>query len=233
VSTANDLDVIRSEHRPHPLTLIPGGMARGPASAPAVVSADEVAVQDEPDYAAQVDFAKLVGESQALRRAIEPKLTDYIPHRPTPKQQAFLVLPHREAIYGGAAGGGKAIVTDLPVLTTSGWKTQGTLEVGDYVYGHAGQPTRVVWVSEVFSEPCYALRFSTGETIVAGERHRWVVQSERDRERLSRRDPEFTARRRVTRRLLERKRRLLIRGSSLGCWKRVMWSRCRGVSGRR
>ena len=34
--------------------------------------------------------------------------TRYIPHRPTPKQLAFLWLPHREAFYGGAAGGGKS-----------------------------------------------------------------------------------------------------------------------------
>lgn len=31
-----------------------------------------------------------------------------IPHTPTPKQAAFLSLPHHEAFYGGAAGGGKS-----------------------------------------------------------------------------------------------------------------------------
>lgn len=36
------------------------------------------------------------------------KFTDYIPHIPTPKQLAFLMLPHREALFGGAAGGGKS-----------------------------------------------------------------------------------------------------------------------------
>jgi predicted phage terminase large subunit-like protein len=37
-----------------------------------------------------------------------PRLTPFIPHRPTPKQAAFLLLPGREALYGGAAGGGKS-----------------------------------------------------------------------------------------------------------------------------
>lgn len=32
----------------------------------------------------------------------------YIPHDPTPKQAEFLLLPDREALYGGAAGGGKS-----------------------------------------------------------------------------------------------------------------------------
>ncbi len=34
--------------------------------------------------------------------------TSYIPHKPTPKQLAFLLLDNQEALYGGAAGGGKS-----------------------------------------------------------------------------------------------------------------------------
>ena len=34
--------------------------------------------------------------------------TPYIPHKPTPKQLAFLLLDIQEALYGGAAGGGKS-----------------------------------------------------------------------------------------------------------------------------
>lgn len=37
-----------------------------------------------------------------------PKTTKYIPHKPTPKQTAFLLLNCLEAFYGGAAGGGKS-----------------------------------------------------------------------------------------------------------------------------
>jgi hypothetical protein len=32
----------------------------------------------------------------------------YIFHEPTPKQAKFLMRPHREALFGGAAGGGKS-----------------------------------------------------------------------------------------------------------------------------
>jgi hypothetical protein len=32
----------------------------------------------------------------------------YIPHEPTPKQLEFLLTPHTEALFGGAAGGGKS-----------------------------------------------------------------------------------------------------------------------------
>jgi predicted phage terminase large subunit-like protein len=43
-----------------------------------------------------------------LSELFKPRLTRYIPHAPTPKQRAFLLLPHREAFFGGAAGGGKS-----------------------------------------------------------------------------------------------------------------------------
>jgi len=36
------------------------------------------------------------------------KFTDYIPHTPTIKQAAFLMLNHREAFFGGCGGGGKS-----------------------------------------------------------------------------------------------------------------------------
>lgn len=43
-----------------------------------------------------------------LRRLVVPKLTRYIPHEPRPKQAAFLLLDAKDALYGGAAGGGKS-----------------------------------------------------------------------------------------------------------------------------
>lgn len=43
-----------------------------------------------------------------LQSMLTPKLTQYIPHVPTPKQTAFMLLDGEEAFYGGAAGGGKS-----------------------------------------------------------------------------------------------------------------------------
>jgi hypothetical protein len=43
-----------------------------------------------------------------LERLTTPRLTRYIAHRPTPPQTAFLLLECREAMYGGAADGGKS-----------------------------------------------------------------------------------------------------------------------------
>ncbi|MCB0042872.1 MAG: terminase family protein [Caldilinea sp.] len=48
---------------------------------------------------------KQVRSNPALMQA---RMTKYIPHKPTPKQWAFLLLPHREAFFGGQPGGGKS-----------------------------------------------------------------------------------------------------------------------------
>lgn len=47
-------------------------------------------------------------QQRELARALTPRLTDYIPHAPHPTQAAFLLLDHREVLFGGAAGGGKS-----------------------------------------------------------------------------------------------------------------------------
>lgn len=45
---------------------------------------------------------------QKLSAMLTPKITKFIPHVPTPKQSAFMLLDNKEAFYGGAAGGGKS-----------------------------------------------------------------------------------------------------------------------------
>jgi hypothetical protein len=52
-----------------------------------------------------VNPADLVAIDAILARA---KSRGYVPHKPHPKQAEFLALTSREALYGGAAGGGKS-----------------------------------------------------------------------------------------------------------------------------
>lgn len=48
-------------------------------------------------------------DAAELSRLLTPRLNRYIPWEPTPTQAAFLLLDCREALYGGAAGGGKSV----------------------------------------------------------------------------------------------------------------------------
>lgn len=71
---------------------------------------------------------------------------------------------------------GKDMDCRTPILTTVGWKTMGTVEAGDYVYGPDGQPTRIVATSETFTDHrCYEIEFHDGATFIAGEDHLWRV----------------------------------------------------------
>ena len=64
-----------------------------------------------------------------------------------------------------------------PVLTTKGWKQQGDLEVGDFVFALDGSPAEVIAVSEVFHDKeCYKLTFGDGTEIVASGDHRWYTE---------------------------------------------------------
>lgn len=57
----------------------------------------------------QMDLSQMKqSELTNLQRLLTPRMNKYIPHTPTAKQAAFLLLDSKEAFYGGAAGGGKS-----------------------------------------------------------------------------------------------------------------------------
>lgn len=88
-------------------------------------------------------------------------------------QRSLLALPRKM---------GKALALDTPVLTAAGWKTMGTVDVGDEVFHPSGYRTRVVAVSEVMHDrQCYSVEFSHGDTIVADAEHLWMTNARIDR----------------------------------------------------
>ena len=66
------------------------------------------------------------------------------------------------------------IKDDTPVLTVSGWKQHGDLQVGDQVFGLDGKPVSVtkVWPPVM----CTAKAVTITETVVCGETHLWPVK---------------------------------------------------------
>lgn len=50
----------------------------------------------------------MTADLNKLAGILKPRLTKFIPHKPTIKQTAFLLVPQKEALFGGAAGGGKS-----------------------------------------------------------------------------------------------------------------------------
>lgn len=57
----------------------------------------------------RIDLSKIKhSDLVTLQKMLTPRITKYVPHVPTPKQSAFLLLNNKEAFYGGAVGGGKS-----------------------------------------------------------------------------------------------------------------------------
>jgi predicted phage terminase large subunit-like protein len=100
-----------------------------------------------------------------------PRLNRFIPLRPTPRQAAFLSLPHREALFGGAVGGGKSIallMAGLQYVDCPGYralivrKTYPMLaQPGGLIFAAKGLllPLGVAWSSSDmgFTFPCGAI----------------------------------------------------------------------------
>ena len=71
---------------------------------------------------------------------------------------------------------GKQLALDTPIPTPDGWKTMGTIAIGDCVFDERGKPCHVVAKSLIDdTEQAYELVFRDGGRIVAGERHLWDV----------------------------------------------------------
>jgi replicative DNA helicase len=69
---------------------------------------------------------------------------------------------------------GKALALDTPLPTPSGWTTMGEVQVGDWLLGADGKPTRIVAATEVMTgRPCFEVEFSDGAVIVADAEHQW------------------------------------------------------------
>ena len=82
----------------------------------------------------------------------------------------------KHIVFVAASQVGKALALDTPIPIPSGWTTMGELKVGDEVFDERGEIVRVTFATEVMRDhPCYTVRFSDGEEIVADAEHRWYV----------------------------------------------------------
>ena len=79
---------------------------------------------------------------------------------------------------------GKALAIGTPVATVAGWRTMGSLRVGDLVFGVDGRPAAVVAATEIMSgRPCFEVCFSDGQTIIADAAHLWRTTTKSARKR--------------------------------------------------
>lgn len=70
---------------------------------------------------------------------------------------------------------GKKLSDDTPILTRSGWKNHGDLEVGDEVISPTGEFVKVTHVFPKANDVSVRCHFTDGTYIDAHENHEWVV----------------------------------------------------------
>jgi replicative DNA helicase len=73
--------------------------------------------------------------------------------------------------------GSKAQPLDAKILTPSGWRLMGSLQVGDDVFGADGTPTRVVGIFPHGIKKCYRVNISDGTSTECTDEHLWTIQS--------------------------------------------------------
>ncbi|MGH3258222.1 MAG: replicative DNA helicase [Streptosporangiaceae bacterium] len=82
--------------------------------------------------------------------------------------------PGQMVVIAARPGAGKALALDTPLPTPTGWTTMGEVQVGEYLIGADGKPTRVVAATGVMrGRPCYEVEFDDGTVIVADADHEW------------------------------------------------------------
>src|SRR5258708_395115 len=86
----------------------------------------------------------------------------YVPEQPSAKQLAFLMCPHREVLFGGAAGGGKILARDGVILTPFGFKQCKDLKVGDRVNNPDGTTCRIIQLHPWQKLDKYRVHFHDG-----------------------------------------------------------------------
>ncbi len=78
-------------------------------------------------------------------------------------------------LFADEMGLGKQQPVDSLVMTPSGWKEIGFINVGDFVIGSDGKKTRVNGVFPQGLKKNYRVTFSDGTSVEAGDEHLWTV----------------------------------------------------------
>ena len=78
---------------------------------------------------------------------------------------------------------GRAQPVTTPVLTPSGFRPIGSLEIGDLVVGSDGQPTPVIGVYPQGRKPAFRVRTQDGASTLCCAEHLWQVLTPSDRRR--------------------------------------------------
>jgi len=85
-------------------------------------------------------------------------------------------------------GVGKAQPLFSNILTPNGWVTMGDINLGDYVIGRDGKPTKVIGTFPQGKRPIYEVKFNDGTKTLCDAEHLWSVNTINQRNRKTKKD---------------------------------------------
>lgn len=120
--------------------------------------------------------------AQATGTPDVPPLGDYL----FPFQQALVTwaLRRGKAAIFAAVGLGKALASDTPVLTISGWRPISSLAPGDMVFSPDGKTYPVTGVFPQGTRDLFEVTFNDGVSVVCDAEHLWDVRTNDNRRRV-------------------------------------------------
>jgi phage terminase large subunit-like protein len=108
------------------------------------------------------------------KKLLEKLLYDFdlwrLPQQAIPPDNEF-----RYYINLSGRGGSKLLWVDTPILTSEGFKTMGTISIGDKVYDESGNLCNVIDTSSIQTEQSYKFTFSDHTEVYAHAGHQWVT----------------------------------------------------------
>ena len=124
---------------------------------------------------------QITGELSALAEKKVPKIDFKFKTKPYDHQiDGFNYgLTHDKWLLGDSMGLGKALALNTKIYTPNGYKYMGQLNVGDYVFGKDGKPTKVVAVYDHTNVEMYRITFSDGVSIECCKDHLWQIHDRR------------------------------------------------------
>ena len=109
---------------------------------------------------------------------IQHPIRGALPFDPFPFQLRIIEAFHKNrfTIALTARQMGKAQALSTPILTPTGFRNLGDLNVGDTIYGADGKPTNISFITDtMLDRPCYEIEFMHGDKVIADREHLWTI----------------------------------------------------------
>ena len=119
----------------------------------------------------------LTDEEKLELKQLMSQLAPWTPHPKNRPQCMAYESEANEILWGGSAGGGKALALDTPIPLASGkWTTMGEVEMGDAVLDENKKSCKVWFATNVMlNHIVFKICFDNGDSIKADAEHKWLV----------------------------------------------------------